>query len=163
MKFSPLIFFLLLSGNLLAQKLDFIGLKGIYFGMKKWEMTDKTIILDSTSAYKDTAIYLRNTRCQNYFRKTEDLQLTGFKASAIEYEFCDDELSYVFIHVKGETEINNAIATLKLTFKNLGCKGKPINQCTQMDSSAKGMRLIVNVDHKKQIMDLVLIPKQAAK
>ena len=131
--------------------------------MSKSEMTDKTVILDSSSAYKDTATYLRNTRCQNYFRKTQDLQLTGFKASGVEYEFCDGELSYVFIHVSGETEIMNALKTLKLTFKNLGCKGKAIEQCTQMDSSAKGMRLIVNVDHKKQIMDLVLIPKQAAK
>ncbi len=163
MKFSSLIIFLFLSGNLLCQKLDFIGLTGISFGMKKAELPNKTVILDSTSSYKDTATYLRNTRCQNYFRKNENLQLAGFKASGIEYEFCDDELSYVFVHVQGNDEINKALTQLQLTFHKLGCKGKDISKCTQMDSSAKGMRLIINIDRKKQVMDFVLIPKQAAK
>jgi hypothetical protein len=166
MKFSrltPILILFLTAGNLLAQKLDFIGLNGIYFGMKSTELASKTIILDSTSIYKDTALYLRNTRCQSYFRKGENLQLTGFTASAIEYQFCDDELSYVFIHVKGEDEITKAVAQLQLTFHKLGCKGKDISKCTQMDSSAKGMRLIINIDHKKHLMDFVLIPKQNAK
>lgn len=158
------IFFLLLfTGNAYGQSLDFIGLKGISFGMKAADMTDKTIILDSTSAYKDTATYIRNTRCLNFFRSTENLQLSNFTASGIEYEFCDGELAYVFIHVKGQADIEHALTELQKKFHKLGCKGKPLNQCTQLDSSAQGMRVIVNIDHKQQTMDFVLIPKKAAK
>ena len=151
------------TATLRAQQLDFLGLKGIYFGMKSADMPDKTVILDSTSSYKDTATYLRNTRCKMYFRKNENLSLAGFTASRVEYEFCDNELGYVFVYVKGNTEIDKAIAQLQLTFRKLGCKGKPASQCTLMDASAKGMRVIVNIDRKKQEMNFVLIPKKPAK
>lgn len=159
-----LLFFLGLSAlTLRAQQLDFIGLKGVYFGMKSSDMADKTVILDSTSSYKDTATYLRNTRCKMYFRNNENLSLSGFTASRVEYEFCDNELGYVFVYVKGNAEIDKAIAELQKTFKKLGCKGRPLSQCTLMDASAKGMRVIVNIDRKKQEMNFVLIPKKAAR
>jgi hypothetical protein len=146
-----------------AQKLDFLGLTGIHFSMKDSELEKKVVILDSTSVYKDTGLYVRNTRCLTYFRQNENLQLTGFTASSLQYEFCDHELAYVFVNVSGEKEIEKALAQLQLTFKKLGCKGKPLNECTQIDSSAKGMRIIINIDKKKQLMNFVLIPKAAAK
>lgn len=145
-----------------AQSLDFLGLTGVHFGMKTTEMSNKTVILDSTSAYKDTGTYLRNTRCQMYFRKDEKLDLTGFRASRVEYEFCDNSLTYVFVYVKGQAEIDKAVSELKRTFPKLGCKGKSASDCTQMDSAAKGMRIIVNIDKKKQEMSLVIIAKKQA-
>ncbi|MBI3509053.1 MAG: hypothetical protein HY064_00200 [Bacteroidetes bacterium] len=159
--FFQCIFFIFIFTSSHAQKLDFIGLKGISFGMKSADMPDKTVILDSTSAYKDTAVYMRNTRCQTYFRRTQEMQLTGFTASSIQYEFCDGELEYVFIDVSGNNSIDSALSQLQKTFHKLGCKGKPLNQCTQLDASASGMRLIVNVDRKNQKMNFVLIPKAA--
>lgn len=160
---SLFIFLFLLAGNLPSQKLDFIGLKGIHFGMKSALLTDKIVILDSSSVYKDTALYIRNNRCLTYFRSTDTLQLIGFTAKSIQYQFCNNELAYVFIDVAGENEIEKSLAELKKTFKKLGCKDKPISQCTQMDCYAKGMRIIINVDRKKQVMNFVLIPKAPAK
>ncbi len=159
-------FFLLLflsAGNLHSQKLDFLGLTGIHFGMKAAEMTNKVVILDSTSVYKDTALYLRNNRCLTYFRNNDTLQLRGFLASSIQYQFCNKELAYVFINVSGEKEIEKTLAELQKTFKKLGCKGKPLKDCTQIDSYAKGIRIIINIDRKKQLMNFVLIPKAPAK
>jgi hypothetical protein len=155
--------FILTAFSLPAQKLDFLGLTGIHFDMKDAEMEGKTVIMDSTSVYKDTALYVRNSRCLSYFRSIENLQLTGFTASSIQYQFCDHHLAYVFVDVKGEKEIEKTLAQLQLTFKKLGCKGKPLSECTQIDSSAKGMRIIINIDRKKQTMNFVLIPKAAAK
>ncbi len=157
---SILLLLLLPAGLLQAQSLEFLGMKGVHFGMKSAEMSDKVVILDSTSVYKDTLTYLRNTRCQMYFRPAQDLQLKGFKATRIEYEFCDGALGYVFVYVSGKDEIDRALATLKATFPKLGCKGKPIGDCTQMDSSTKRMRLIINIDKKKQEMSFVLIQKK---
>ena len=163
-QFLPFFLFLfLVAGNLHSQKLDFLGLKGIHFGMKSAELNNKVVILDSSSVYKDTAVYIRSNRCLTYFRKNETLQLSGFLASSIQYQFCDKELAYVFINVSGEKEIEKALAELKKTFKKLGCKGKQLNECTQIDSYAKGMRIIINIDRKKQLMNFVLIPKAAAK
>jgi hypothetical protein len=156
---TGILFFSLLS-PLAAQKLDFLGLKNIYFGMASSEMPDKTVILDTSSSYHDTLTYLRNTRCQVYFRRTQDLRLTGFTASRIEYEFCDSHLHYVFIYVDGNAEIDKAINTLKQTFRKLGCKGKETSKCTQMDATAAGMRCIVNVDRKTEKMNFVLISKK---
>jgi hypothetical protein len=160
----PFLFLFLLAGfSLPAQKLDFLGLNGIYFDMKDAEMEKKVVIMDSTSVYKDTALYIRNSRCLTYFRKTENFQLTGFTASSIQYQFCDKKLAYVFVDVVGEKEIEKALKQLQLTFKKLGCKGKPLSECTQIDSSAKGMRIIINIDKKQQKMNFVLIPKAAAR
>jgi hypothetical protein len=158
-----LVLFLLAGSSLQAQKLDFLGLNGVYFDMKDAEMNKKVVIMDSTSVYKDTALYIRNSRCLTYFRKEENLQLTGFSASSVQYQFCDKKLAYVFVDVTGEKEIENALKQLQLTFKKLGCKGKPLSECTQMDSSAKGMRIIINIDKKRQKMNFVLIPKAAAR
>lgn len=157
---SILLLLFLSAGLLQAQSLEFLGLKGVHFGMKSAEMKDKVVILDSTSAYKDTLTYMRNTRCQIYFRPAQELQLKGFKATRIEYEFCDGALGYVFVYVSGKDEIDRALATLKGTFPKLGCKGKPIGDCTQMDSATKRMRLIINIDKKKQEMSFVLIQKK---
>ncbi|HTL83151.1 MAG TPA: hypothetical protein VL651_15665 [Bacteroidia bacterium] len=162
MKRIPLIAFFVLfcTGAAVAQDLSFIGLKGIKFGMSETEMKDKTIILDTTSAYKDTLTYIRNSRCLLYFRSQDQKQLSGFTASDIQYEFCDGELEYVFITVKGNDEIDNAIKELKKTFTKLGCRDqKDPTKCTQLDASAKGMRLIINIDRKTQTMNFVLIPK----
>ncbi|HET6993128.1 MAG TPA: hypothetical protein VFJ43_17470, partial [Bacteroidia bacterium] len=52
------IFLFSVAVNLHSQKLDFIGLHGIHFGMKSGEMTNKVVIIDSTSVYKDTALYI---------------------------------------------------------------------------------------------------------
>ena len=159
-RFFFLLFFLAATGLLRAQSLDFLGLSGISFGMNSKDLPNKTVILDSTSAYKDTATYLRNTRCQLFFRKNENLALKNFTASRIEYEFCDHSLTYLFVYVKGQTEIDKAITELKKTFPKLGCKGNA--ECSQMDSAAKGMRIIVNIDRKTQEMSLVLIAKKQA-
>jgi hypothetical protein len=154
-----LLLLLLVSSYAQSQSLDFLGLSGVSFGMKAADMKEKTLIMDSTSAYKDTAVYLRNTRCHTYFKKNENLSLTGFKASRIEYQFCDQALTYVFVYVKGKTEIENALAQLKKTFTKLGCKKKTLYDCERMDASAKGMRIIVNIDRAKQEMSFVLISK----
>jgi hypothetical protein len=158
-----LVLFLLAGFSLQAQKLDFLGQNGVYFDRKDAEMNKKVVIMDSTSVYKDTALYIRNSRCLTYFRKEENLQLTGFNASSVQYQFCDKKLAYVFVDVTGENEIEKALKQLQLTFKKLGCKGKSLSECTQMDSSAKGMRIIINIDKKRQKMNFVLIPKAAAR
>lgn len=152
-------FFCLAAG---AQRLDFLGMKDIAFGMKASDLPGKTVILDSTSAYHDTATYLRNTRCPMYFRSGENLALNGFTASRIEYEFCDNLLTYVFVYVSGKTEIDKALTELKKTFTKLGCKGKSLSECTQMDASAKGIRIIINIDRQKQLMNFVLITRKGA-
>ncbi|HET6991025.1 MAG TPA: hypothetical protein VFJ43_06860, partial [Bacteroidia bacterium] len=102
-------------------------------------------------------------RCLTYFRRTDTLQLPGFLASSIQYQFCDKELAYVFINVSGQKEIDKSLAELQKTFKKLGCKGKPLNECTQIDANAKGIRIIINIDRKKELMNFVLIPKAPAK
>lgn len=157
------VLFLLAGFSLPAQKLDFLGLAGIHFDMKDTEMDRKVVLMDSTSVYKDTALFIKNSRCLTYFRKGENLQLTGFQATSLQYQFCDHKLAYVFVDVVGEKEIEKTLAQLKLTFTKLGCKGKPLSECTQIDSYAKGMRIIINIDRKKQTMNFVLIPKAAAR
>ena len=160
----PCLFIFIFCGIYLpAQKLDFLGLTSIHFSMKDSEIGKKVVIMDSTSIYKDTGLYIRNSRCLTYFRPGENLQLTGFTASSVQYQFCDHELAYVFVDISGEKEIEKALSQLQLTFKKLGCKGKPLNECTQIDSSAKGMRIIINIDRKEEKMNFVLIPKAAAK
>ncbi|CAN5413984.1 hypothetical protein BH09BAC5_BH09BAC5_25840 [soil metagenome] len=155
--------FLFVTPALQAQKLDFLGLKGYHFGMKDTEISDKVVVMDSTSIYKDTAVYIRNNRCLTYFRKHENFALNGFTATSLQYEFCDKELAYIFVTVNGEKEIEKSLNQLKVTFRKLGCKGKSLSECTQIDSSAKGMRIIINIDRKNQRMSFVLIPKAAAK
>ncbi len=164
MKRNCLTLLLLFTGFFLnAQKLDFLGLKGIHFNMSPNEVDNKVVVMDSSSVYKDTSLYIRNNRCLTYFRKDDNLQLIGFTASSIQYEFCDKHLAYVFVNVIGKSEVEKALKQLQLTFKKLGCKGKQLSDCTNIDSSAKGMRLIINMDEKHTKMNFVLIPKAAAK
>ncbi len=157
------ILFLLAGFSLPAQKLDFLGMTGMHFDMKDTSLPGKTVIMDSTSVYKDTALYIRNNRCLTYYREKETLQLTGFLASSVQYQFCDHRLVYVFVDISGEAEIEKTLKQLQLTFKKLGCKGKQLSECSQFDSSAKGIRIIINIDRKKQLMNFVLIPKTPAR
>ncbi len=163
-RFLPIFIIFLFAGiSLSAQKLDFLGMNGMYFDMKDTSLPGKTVMLDSTSIYKDTALYIRNNRCLTYYRKSETLQLTGFLASSIQYQFCDHKLAYVFVDISGEAEIEKTLKQLQLTFKKLSCKGKQLSECSQFDTNAKGIRIIINIDRKRQTMNFVLIPKAPAR
>ncbi|HLG03121.1 MAG TPA: hypothetical protein VI731_05960 [Bacteroidia bacterium] len=151
-----ILFFGVTSGY--SQSLEFIGLKGIFFGMRTEDLTGRTIILDTTSTYKDTLSHIRRSRCHIFFLKNQDLQLAAFKASRIEYEFCDSVLSYVFIHVKGNAEMDKAVAALQTKFKKLRCKNNS-GPCV-MDAHSSGLRCIVKIDRVKQEMSFVLISKR---
>ena len=141
-----------------AQKLDFLGMNNISFQMKANELKNKVAILDSTSIYKDTAQYIQSTRCVSYKVNTEKLQLNNFLCNSIQYQFCDKKLEYIFINVSGEIEIKKALNELNKRFKKMGCKGKPMVACTQIDTKSKGIRIIINIDPKSSSMNFVLIP-----
>ena len=141
-----------------AQKLDFLGMNNISFQMKANELKNKVAILDSTSIYKDTAQYIQSTRCVSYKVSTENLQLNNFLCHSIQYQFCDKKLKYIFINVSGEIEIKKALNELNKRFKKMGCKGKPMVACTQIDTKSKGIRIIINIDPKSSSMNFVLIP-----
>lgn len=141
-----------------AQKLDFLGMNNISFQMKANELKNKVAILDSTSIYKDTAQYIQSTRCVSYKVSTEKLQLNNFLCNSIQYQFCDKKLKYIFINVSGEIEIKKALNELNKRFKKMGCKGKPMVACTQIDTKSKGIRIIINIDPKSSSMNFVLIP-----
>ncbi len=99
-----------------------------------------------------------------YHRPSENLQLRGFIAKHIEYEFCDNELGYVFIYVSGKTEISNALATLKIHFPKMNCgKNVPLGTCSLLDTHNRKLRMIVKIDQKTNEMNLVLIPRKSAK
>lgn len=143
-----------------AQKLDFLGMPGVHFGMKIKELPAPQLMLDTSSSYKDTALYLRNTRCQMYYSKTQNLKLSGFTASKVEYEFCDSSLGYVFVYVSGKTEIDSALITLKKEFPRLGCGKKgSLSQCALLDAQNGKMRLIVRINQQTNEMNFVLIPR----
>ena len=141
-----------------AQKLDFLGMNNISFQMKANELKNKVAILDSSSIYKDTAQYIQSTRCVSYKVSTEKLQLNNFLCNSIQYQFCDKKLEYIFINVSGEIEIKKALNELNKRFKKMGCKGKPMVACTQIDTKSKGIRIIINIDPKSSSMNFVLIP-----
>ena len=141
-----------------AQKLDFLGMNNISFQMKANELKNKVAILDSTSIYKDTAQYIQSTRCVSYKVSTEKLQLNNFLCNSIQYQFCDKKLEYIFINVSREVEIKKALNELNKRFKKMGCKGKPMVACTQIDTKSKGIRIIINIDPKSSSMNFVLIP-----
>ncbi|MSP69403.1 MAG: hypothetical protein EXR20_03950, partial [Bacteroidetes bacterium] len=123
-------------------------MKNISFQMKANELKNKVAILDSTSIYKDTAQYIQSTRCISYKVSTEKLQLNNFLCNSIQYQFCDKKLEYIFINVSGEIEIKKALNELNKRFKKMGCKGKPMVACTQIDTKSKGIRIIINIDPK---------------
>jgi hypothetical protein len=157
------VLFILISAALFAQKLDHLGLTGIKFGMKIKELIAPQLMLDTSSSYTDTALYLSNTRCQMYYSKSQNLKLDGFNASRVEYEFCDSSLSYVFIYVSGKTEIANALAALKVDFPKMSCGKKvPLGSCSLIDTSHGGIRMILRIDQATSEMSLVLIPRKKA-
>lgn len=131
--------------------------------MKIRELIAPQLMLDTSSSYKDTALYLNNTRCQMYYSKAQNLKLDGYTASKVEYEFCDSTLSYVFVYVSGKTEIANALAALKIDFPRMSCgKNVPLGTCTLIDTKRGGVRLILRIDQTKNEMNFVLIPKKKA-
>lgn len=163
--FLSLSFFLLvLISASPAQSLDFLGLNGISYGMKLETLSGRKLLMDTSSSYTDTALYLKNTRCQMYYRPEENLKLNGFTAKRIEYEFCDNELGYVFVYVSGKTEISNALAALKISFPKLSCgKNVPLGTCSLIDTHNRHLRLIVRIDQTTNEMNFVLIPTKAAR
>jgi hypothetical protein len=163
MKRSLVVLLFLLSCGLSAQKLDHLGLTGVHFGMKINELSAPQLMLDTSSSYKDTALYLRNTRCHMYYSKTQNLKLDGYTATKVEYEFCDSTLSYVFVYVSGKTEIANALAALKIDFPRMSCgKNVPLGTCTLIDTKRSGVRMILSINQTTNEMNFVLIPKKKA-
>lgn len=163
MRFPLIIFLLFISGSVFAQKLDFLGLTGMHFGMKIKELPAPQLMLDTSSSYDDTALYLKSTRCQMYYSKTQNMQLDGFMASAIEYQFCDSLLSYVFVRVSGKEEIAKAMTALKVDFPKMSCgKNVPVGMCTFVDTTNRHVRLILKVDSATNEMSFVIIPRKAA-
>lgn len=143
-----------------AQSLEFIGLKDVAFGMSESAFANKVLKMDSTTSYNDTAFYLNTTRCHNYYRTNETLQLKGFTAGSIEYQFCDGKLQYVFISVSGKEETDKALNELQKTFTKLNCKeDKTGRNCQLMDSHAAHMRIIVRKNKAGDQMNFVLIPR----
>lgn len=160
MRLPLIVVLLFLSLSAWSQKLDFLGLPGVHFAMKINELPAPQLLLDTSSSYTDTALYLRNTRCQMYYSKTQNLKLNGFTASKIEYEFCDSALGYVFVYVNGKASIDSALKTLKAEFPRLGCKNKgPLSQCALLDAQNTKMRVIVRINQTTNEMSLVLIPR----
>lgn len=160
MRFPLIVALLLLPFSVFAQKLDFLGMPDVDFGMKIKELPAPQLILDTSSSYTDTALYLRNTRCQMYYSKTQNNRLNGFTASKIEYEFCDSALGYVFVYVNGKTSIDSALQTLRKEFPRLGCKGKgSLSECALLDAQNGKMRVIVRINQQKSEMNFVLIPR----
>jgi len=148
---------LLSSGALSAQKLVFLGLPEIEFGMHVDSLKDRVVVMDTTTSYKDTAAFIRSTRCVIWFKPGQQLQLNGFIASRIEYEFCDKRLHYVFVRIRGKEEIAKAVATLKTEFTKADCW--PI-ECQALDTSSKKFRLIASLEKGGEELSLVVIPKK---
>jgi hypothetical protein len=160
MRFPLIAVLLFLSLSAWSQNLDFLGMPDVRFGMKINELAAPQLLLDTSSSYTDTALYLRNTRCQMYYSKTQDHQLKGFAASKIEYEFCDSALGYVFVYVNGKAAIDSALVTLKKEFPRLGCKNSDqLNQCGLLDAQNSKMRVIVRINQTTSEMSFVLIPR----
>lgn len=147
-----------------AQSLEFLGKPEIKFGMKPEVLKNRRLIIDSTSSYPDSAAFIKNTRCHLYYKSDENLNLAGFAATAIHYEFCSDELGYVFVYVSGKTEIANALAKLKQHFPKMNCGKKvPLGSCNLIDTHNRNLRMILRIDHTTNQMNFVLIPRKAAR
>lgn len=164
-KSAVLLLFLLFAAiSVGAQSLDFLGLPAVSFGMKLKNLPDNRLIMDTSSSYSDTALYLKTTRCQMYYQQNQNLQLKGFTASRIEYEFCDSTLGYVFVYVSGKDNISNALNSLKTTFPKMSCgRNVPLGTCSLIDTHNGKMRMIVHIDQVKNEMNFVIIPRHAAR
>jgi hypothetical protein len=154
-RISLLLFLLLLSVSSAAQDLGFLGIQGVRFGMPEAELKNKLLQIDSSSSYaSDTAFYLKVTTCHVYRRSNEKLQLNGFTASHIEFEFCDGKLVYVFVTVNGELQTEAALRVLKQRFPKLSCN---TNSCMSYDTRSKKLRLIANHNLQRKELSFVLI------
>lgn len=99
-----------------------------------------------------------------YYQEGQQVQLQGFSATRVEYEFCDSALGYVFVYVSGKDNISNALNTLKTTFPKMSCgKHVPLGTCSLIDTHNAKMRLIVHIDQAKNEMNFVIIPRHAAR
>lgn len=147
-----------------AQSLEFLGLPAVSFGMNAEKLQNRRLIIDSTSSYTDSSAFVKNTRCHLYYKADENLNLNGFKATAVHYEFCSDELGYVFVYVSGKTEISNALAKLKQHFPKMNCgKNVPLGMCSLIDTHNRNLRMILRIDQATNQMNFVLIPRKASK
>lgn len=124
-------------------------------------LKNKQVVMDTSTAYKDTATYIRNTRCIIWQKKDQDMKLGEFTASKVEYEFCDKHLFYVFITVSGTDNVSKALHVIQSGFPKAGCgKGTPLGNCTSFDSKNKKYRIIATQQAGGQELSLVIIPKK---
>lgn len=138
-----------------------MGLQGITFGMTTENLGAKKLQIDTSTSYKDSATFVRNTRCITWQKSGQQLALNGFNASKVEYECCDGRLFYVFITVSGADNVSKALASLQTWFPKAGCGKKiPIGNCKSFDTTNGKMRMIANVQNNGQELSLVLIPKK---
>jgi|GEM_PF-1003225 hypothetical protein len=144
------------------QVLDSLGLSGIRFGMSEQELKNSVIILDTSSAYKDTAVYIRNTTCHNYFRTNETLQLKGFLAGHIEYRFCDGKLAFIFIDVKGAQHVSDALIRLSKLYPKLQLQLSKNPALASFDVTRNNVRMIGTVNAARDQLSFVLISKKTA-
>jgi len=144
------------------QILDSLGISGIRFGMSEQELKNAVIILDTSSAYKDTAVYIRNTTCHSYFRTNERLQLKGFPASHIEYRFCDGNLAFIFIDVKGTQHVRDALIRLGKLYPKLQQQLSKNPALTAFDLTRNNVRMIGSINASRDQLSFVLISKRTA-
>lgn len=144
------------------QVLDSLGISGIRFGMSEQELKSAVIILDTSSAYKDTAVYVRNTNCHNYFRTNETLQLKGFLAGHIEYRFCDGNLAFIFIDVKGTQHVSDALLRLGKLYPKLQQQLSKNPTLTAFDVTRSNVRMIGSINASRDQLSFVLISKKTA-
>lgn len=160
-RLCALVFVLFAAAAAQAQDLTFIGLKDVRFGMTVENLGPKKLMIDTSTSYKDSATFVRNTRCITWQKSQQELTLNGFSASKVEYEFCDGHLFYVFINVSGADNVSKALATLQTSFPKAGCgKNIPIGNCKSIDTTNGKMRLIASLQNNGQELSLVLIPKK---
>lgn len=144
-----------------AQNLSVFGLDKVRFGMHTDSLKGKLAVLDSTSAYQDTATYLRNTRCVIWTRPVEQVSVGAFAGSRVEYEFCDNRLYYAFFFIKGKNQVQQALQQIKVIFPEAGCgKDSPVGNCTAIDSKNKHFRIIATVKENGERLEFVVLPRK---
>jgi hypothetical protein len=106
--------------------------------------------------------YIRNTTCHNYFRTNEALQLKGFPASHIEYRFCDGNLAFIFIDVKGTQHVSSALIRLGKLNPKLQQQLSKNPILTAFDVTRNNVRMIGTVNASRDQLSFVLISKRTA-
>lgn len=163
MRFLPLLLLCTFAGYGYSQQIvDSLGISGIRFGMSEQELKHAVIILDTSSAYKDTAVYVRNTSCHNYFRSNEILQLKGFTAEHIEYRFCEGKLAFIFIDVNGTQHVRDALLRLGKLYPKLQQQLSKNPTLTAFDVTKNNVRMIGTVNAARDELSFVLISKKTA-